>query len=756
MAHIQRGDDRQYFAHELPGHEISQGIEAAGNSLFNAVNTGISIVQKANESALANNQIDLSTKFLAKNNEINTKYQADPANPEREEELKEAFDSLAAQYKVNPIVEPQWNEIKNNVYNGYKTYNAQWAQKQQQTNATVNLKEGYEKFINQASMLGMNGASVDEVKLIYESGISALKKGATPQLGEVTVGEALNTASQDYLASYLNGVIESNPAMAIEMLDRQDIQNDLRDANTINKLKQSARAKMLKQTELEAVDRAAGYITKNNDVFSKALDGTLTTIEAQEFLSDKNVDRNMRKILSDMLGYSSREDYWVDTESGELHSIKSDKAKEQMAEFADGNYQAYSTLTIGDKKWQFVTAKGKLRQPTPQEKEDIRNELYLRGSQLLNNVEGSSPQQSLRAIAQYQSQIAQASYFGLARSDYDKLMNDFVLPATENIQEDAKKYNANTSSWNPVSEKYGWEQIDKYFNKIQKDLGEKATKADKALITKEKSLASVYYWSALNNYCSQNGISMQQLQNMDRHQTAGLYKKAATDAIQKAKTTSQNPQLWFRAANPQYVSQIRNLLPDDNANDVITNVAVAVMSNPNMTDKDLGIIIYREVRNEYAKMRTSIQDRIDATYAKPHETKELTYYADSYLPQLGKEIGTKFTVVNGGRYRPSNGKYESYHTKGEAIDVSMSEHTNMTKEKFIKAQLSNPQVKKIGTSDPYILARFGSNSKIVDERNFDKKYGTNHVNHAHITLNVDKSQNKNVYKIGNYTVRVKG
>lgn len=97
---------------------------------------------------------------------------------------------------------------------------------------------------------------------------------------------------------------------------------------------------------------------------------------------------------------------------------------------------------------------------------------------------------------------------------------------------------------------------------------------------------------------------MQQLQKMDRHETASIYKKAATDAIQKSKTTSQNPQLWFRAANPQYVSQIRNLLPNDNANDVITNVAVAAMSNPNMTDKDLGIIIDREVRNEYAKMRT--------------------------------------------------------------------------------------------------------------------------------------------------------
>lgn len=124
------------------------------------------------------------------------------------------------------------------------------------------------------------------------------------------------------------------------------------------------------------------------------------------------------------------------------------------------------------------------------------------------------------------------------------------------------------------------------------------------MVAKEKSLASVYYWSALNNYCSQNGISMQQLQKMDRHETAALYKKSASEAIQKAKTTSKIPQLWFRSANPQYVSQIRGLLPNDNANNVITNIAVAAMSNPTMSDKDLNQIIDKEVRNEYAKMRT--------------------------------------------------------------------------------------------------------------------------------------------------------
>ena len=66
MAHIQQGDQRQYFASESPVDFSGQ----VANILGQGLNTGVSITQKANESTMASNQIDLSTKFLAKNNEM--------------------------------------------------------------------------------------------------------------------------------------------------------------------------------------------------------------------------------------------------------------------------------------------------------------------------------------------------------------------------------------------------------------------------------------------------------------------------------------------------------------------------------------------------------------------------------------------------------------------------------------------------------------------------------------------------------------
>ena len=602
MANIQRGDQRQYYQQVASKTNIGDMALLANEAL----NTGMTITQKANEATLANNQIKLSNDFYVKNNEINTKYQADPTNPEREVELREAFEQLASEYEINPVCQGQWNTIKNNVYNRFSTYNTQWSEKQLTHNAQVNLQNGCKDFINQAFILGKNGASVDDIRLYYANGSEALKNGSMPRLGEVYIGEAMSLVTHDFMSNYINGAIEANPAQALKSLENEGIINDIGNPDTVKKLKQSAQQKMLKQVEVEAVDRVADYILKNDEIFSKALDGTLTTAEAQDFLSDENVDKNMRKILVNMLGYD----------------------EDELSTGTSPEKQTYATLTLGNKQWTFLSEKGKLRQPTQQEKAEFTNELYLEGSRLLNGIEGQTPQQQIRKIAEYQSKLAQASYFGMNKTDYEKMMSTFVMPATKDIQAQAQKYNANMSSWNPISGKYGWQQIDKYFNQMEKDLGDKPTKTELEDLANEKALASIYYWSSLNNYASQRGISINDIFGLSREERAEIYNKSAKEAIERAKATSETPSLWFKSANPQYVSQIRSMLPNDNANNVITNVAVASASNPLMSDKDFDDIVNREVQKEYAKMRTQNKATVFAGNTKYDE--HINNYAMMY------------------------------------------------------------------------------------------------------------------------------
>lgn len=97
---------------------------------------------------------------------------------------------------------------------------------------------------------------------------------------------------------------------------------------------------------------------------------------------------------------------------------------------------------------------------------------------------------------------------------------------------------------------------------------------------------------------------MDQLKNVESHKRGSVYNKYAQNAINQAKANSSNPTLWFRNANPQYVSEIRSSLPNSNANRVITNIAVATATTPNMSEKDFNAIVEREIQKEYANMRT--------------------------------------------------------------------------------------------------------------------------------------------------------
>lgn len=129
---------------------------------------------------------------------------------------------------------------------------------------------------------------------------------------------------------------------------------------------------------------------------------------------------------------------------------------------------------------------------------------------------------------------------------------------------------------------------------------------------------------------------------------------------------------------------------------------------------------------------SSLMRNISSVTAKPNEQKVLTYFADTQVPQISNELGFKLTVTS--RYRKPNGKYASHHSEGRAADISMSELSAKNRIRAYEKILQLPNVYKVGTSDAAILAHFSGNNKIVDERDFDKKHGTNHVNHAHITL----------------------
>lgn len=115
-------------------------------------------------------------------------------------------------------------------------------------------------------------------------------------------------------------------------------------------------------------------------------------------------------------------------------------------------------------------------------------------------------------------------------------------------------------------------------------------------------------------------------------------------------------------------------------------------------------------------------------------TKVLTNFEEKTIPNLERDTGVKMVITS--TYRAS-GKYG--HEKGLKADVFPQ---NPTKENILKAAaylIASPDVEVIFTSNPYVLARYGTNKKVHDARKYDnsseaKKAGIEHVTHFDITL----------------------
>jgi hypothetical protein len=147
-----------------------------------------------------------------------------------------------------------------------------------------------------------------------------------------------------------------------------------------------------------------------------------------------------------------------------------------------------------------------------------------------------------------------------------------------------------------------------------------------------------------------------------------------------------------------------------------------------MTEKEIRLNVFSSAQKV---QRGEIQQSVDNLYRQKQSMTQggMTYYSKSYIPQLGKELGFPLTVTS--TYRPGD---PGHHGKKEAVDVSMSEHSLKQKIAFYEKELANPAVKRMGSSDPKILNHFAGNPKLEDERGYDRQNGTNHVNHAHVTL----------------------
>lgn len=137
---------------------------------------------------------------------------------------------------------------------------------------------------------------------------------------------------------------------------------------------------------------------------------------------------------------------------------------------------------------------------------------------------------------------------------------------------------------------------------------------------------------------------------------------------------------------------------------------------------------------------TALYNSVYNTKPDNGEQKTTTYFKKVAVPELSRSLGIPLTVTS--TYREGD---EGGHGQGRKADVSMSEHNVENRIKIVEHMLANPLVNSIGTSDKFILNRFGGNPKIRNLTSYDaqpeiRQKGINHVNHIDVSLNTQYGQ----------------
>lgn len=606
MANIQRGDERQYFSHGVADVDFSG---QAANIIETAANTGISITQKANESTLADNQIKLSNDFYAKNNEINLKYQADPTNPEREKELRQAFDYLSSQYKINPLCQKQWNDIKTDVYNKYETYNTQWVEKQQHSNIQSNLKNGYENLTNQVSMLGLNGAGVDEIRLIYANGIDGLRKGATAGLGEMVVNDFLKDSNHDIMTTYLSALALNNPLEAQKLLQDKGVRDDIGRAETLEKLENYVSSSLVNQNKRTAVAELGNTLRNmNSNEAQNILNGKSDLNKVMKFIeTNKNLPEGSKDLILDIYGIGSKSEYYYDKDKQKIV-----KQPEHISRGRGRSSSGGNNLTA-------------LKKMSKMQKIEIADNLELALTDMFSFADtekvnpkkvvknktaagiNSSVLTRLQGVAEAQGALDTAYNAGIIdKSKREKLINNYIQPMTDFLEANLSELDERKGF---IGTKLGYANIKKAFN--VENAGNQKNAVRKNLLT-----AQTYYYSALDKARQQRNLqSIYDLENLPSGEQQQIYKIASDSAIANAKRYGQHPELFFKDEYPQFYSQGISLFGIKDGTTVARKVAQEIYNTPEGQKVDVAKTMSNAIVNMKSYKKQQATDLIHSVVA---------------------------------------------------------------------------------------------------------------------------------------------
>lgn len=233
---------------------------------------------------------------------LQLKYQRTPNSPEYKSELKEGLNNIWKKYgqDIDPLMQGQWGQMTNKLNLAYDTASNDWAWKQRQENAKLDLADGMNANYN----LALNAGKAGNVKGAldnFEYSYNQLFEATAKNLGEMEAKKLMADYEEEYKTNFVYGLAERNAEAAIKLLKQPEFANSFKKKDAFDVMTKVAHRAKAIQDYNNQVKEASNErkLTQELDNLPAA-EAIALLDQAEDSVSDKFYKAKKKALLSSL------------------------------------------------------------------------------------------------------------------------------------------------------------------------------------------------------------------------------------------------------------------------------------------------------------------------------------------------------------------------------------------------------------------------------------------------------------------------
>ena len=483
---------------------IGKAIENPSGTVQAVSQLATQIITQGQEAKINENLSKGQLALSALDNQFRIDNQSDPFNREATTKYKEDRKNLFnnAGEGISSSFKRQWESGVAELTGRSDIASQAWGFKQSRVNMVNSVNESIKTDFLLATESGRTFADDDivdfEALLNFAPAKERLSDFASRNLGEETTDELLRTYNEDYVKSFISGAAENNPVKALQLLEDEGVKEVI--VNGYAPFKKAIENRALNMTSIESNQLILNKMRDSNDILSKSsLTNPIPYSELQQRFDKGDVSKEQRDFFSKANGYA--------TTSAPLSLSEKEEMKVDV-------YDVVMSLATSDNI-------------TSSSVETLQNTIY-------NAMDKGA----------------------FTRKEGTDLINSLLSPIIEKKEASLSAFEDSNWYW---PDSLGFDDVQDYYKdnvEIKAPDGEDEVGAISQRVNNNRKLALYSnYTSALERAASTKGISMLDLQDLNKEEKMKVYSDAAKTAID----------LFAKDSFPG----IRTL--SDTPNDVLTN-----------------------------------------------------------------------------------------------------------------------------------------------------------------------------------------